>query len=280
VGNSLVATTSLNFEAASTHSITVTTTDQSGASYSKSFLIAVNDVNEAPTAMTLSKSNIDENLAAGTEIAVLSTVDQDLNESFTYTVGGTDAQYFAVTGNRLLSAATFDFEDRQSYNIALKTEDHLGAIYILNVQININDINENPTNINLSNSTIGESAAVGSVVGAFTSTDPDSANTFTYSLGGPDSSAFAIAGSNIVTSQSLDHETKSLYQFDVISTDQGGLQFTKTFSVTVENSNEPPTDLMLSNVHIQENLPFQAASSPTPFPEAIQRSSLSMEILS
>ena len=39
----------------------VTTTDKGGLSYSESFTIKVNDVNEAPTDITLSAFKVDEN---------------------------------------------------------------------------------------------------------------------------------------------------------------------------------------------------------------------------
>lgn len=41
----------LNFEAASSHGITVRVTDSGGLSYDKSFIVGVNDINEAPTAI-------------------------------------------------------------------------------------------------------------------------------------------------------------------------------------------------------------------------------------
>jgi ELWxxDGT repeat protein len=91
------------------------------------------------------------------------------------------------------------------------------------------DINNAPTDIALSVSNFDENIPANSVVGNFTSADPDTANTFTYSLvagsGSTDNSAFTIAGNQLQINASPDFETKSTYNIRVRSTDQGGLSF-------------------------------------------------------
>ncbi len=69
-------------------SVTVTTTDGSGASYSEAFSISVADVNEGPTDIDLSASRVDEN-AAGATIGNLTTADEDSPETHSYTVSDT-----------------------------------------------------------------------------------------------------------------------------------------------------------------------------------------------
>ncbi|MFZ9520009.1 MAG: cadherin domain-containing protein [Silvanigrellaceae bacterium] len=255
-GNTLFASVALNHESAQNHSITVTTTDQGGAKFNKTFVIKVTDINEPPTNLTISKSSVDENMPVGTEVAILGTTDQDANEQFSYTVGGVDAQYFKIEGNLLKTDALFNHENKSIYSLALKTQDKEGLSYIVNVQININDINEQPDDIHLTNSTLFENALPGSPVGAFSTSDPDNANLFTYSLSGADAGAFAIAGPNLITSQLFDFETKTLYFVNVTTTDQSGAQFTKPFTITIADVNEAPTNLALSNNVINENLPL------------------------
>src|SRR5436190_7893785 len=82
-------------------------------------------------------------------------------------------------------------------------------------------------------------------------------NTFTYTFaGGPDDASFTISGNSLQTTASFDFETKSSYSIKVRSTDQGGLFFDKTLTVTVTNVNETPTDVALAPSSLAENLPI------------------------
>jgi hypothetical protein len=55
------------------------------------------------------------------------------------------------------------------------------------------------------------------------------------------------------TNASFDFETKSSYSIRVRSTDQGGLTYEKTFTITVTNVNEGPTDISVSSNSVAEN---------------------------
>ena len=113
--------------------------------------------------------------------------------------------------------------------------------------ITINNVNETPTEIALSASSINENAAANTAVGTLSSTDADAANTFTYTLvagnGDTDNASFNISGSNLRITASPDFETKSSYSVRVRTTDQGGLFFEKEFTITINNVNETPTDI-------------------------------------
>ena len=50
--------------------------------------------------------------------------------------------------------------------------------------ISVSDANEQPTDIALSNSSIAENQPAGTIVGSFSSTDPDAGDTGTYALVG------------------------------------------------------------------------------------------------
>ncbi len=104
--------------------------------------------------------------------------------------------------------------------------------------------NSAPTDIALSSSTIAENAGANATVGTLSTTDPDSGNTFTYTLvtgtGSTDNAAFNISGNTLRATASLDFESKSSYSVRVRTTDQGGLFFEKAFTITVTNVNETP----------------------------------------
>ena len=97
--------------------------------------------------------------------------------------------------------------------------------------------NEAPTDISLSNSSVAENQPVDTAVGDFSTTDPDTGNTFTYTLmagtGDTDNASFNISGDSLRTSEVFDYDTKNSYSIRVRSADQGGLYFEKAFTITV-----------------------------------------------
>jgi Cadherin domain len=102
-----------------------------------------------------------------------------------------------------------------------------------------------PTDITLSPSSVAENQPAGTTVGTFSTTDPDTGDTFTYVLvggaGDTDNTSFAISGGTLQTAASFDFETKSSYSIRVRSTDAGALSVDKVFTISVTNVNEAPT---------------------------------------
>jgi Ca2+-binding RTX toxin-like protein len=102
--------------------------------------------------------------------------------------------------------------------------------------------NAAPTDITLSNNSIDENVIADSTVGTFNSTDPDTGNTFTYSLvsgtGSTDNSAFTIVDNQLRINASPDFETKNNYSVRVRTTDQGGLSHEEVFTVNVNDIDE------------------------------------------
>ncbi|MHC1693993.1 MAG: cadherin repeat domain-containing protein [Eubacteriales bacterium] len=119
--------------------------------------------------------------------------------------------------------------------------------------------NAAPTDISLSSSSINENVISNTTVGTLSSTDPDTSNTFTYSLvdgeGSTDNASFSISGSSLRITNSPNYETKSSYSIRVRTTDQGGLYFEKVFTITINDRNETPTDINLSPSSVDENSP-------------------------
>ncbi|MEB3831673.1 cadherin repeat domain-containing protein, partial [Phormidium sp. CCY1219] len=112
-----------------------------------------------------------------------------------------------------------DFETKSSYNIRVQTQDAGGEIFQKELTINVNDLNESPTDLALSNNAIDENVGANTAVGNFSTTDPDTGDTFTYSLatgtGDTDNAAFTIAGDQLQINSSPDFETKSSYNIRV-----------------------------------------------------------------
>ena len=102
--------------------------------------------------------------------------------------------------------------------------------------------NSAPTDIAISTSSVAENLPSATAVGNFTTSDPDVGDTFTYSLvsgtGSADNSSFTISGNQLRTAASFNYEAKSSYSIRVRSTDAGGLNFEKTFTVNVTDVDE------------------------------------------
>ena len=116
--------------------------------------------------------------------------------------------------------------------------------------------NKAPTNLTLSNTIIAENRPIGAVVGNLTSTDPDTGNTFTYSLvtgtGSTDNALFTITGNQLQSNGIFDYETKNSYSIRVKTTDQGGLTFEKALTININNVNEAPTVTSGASINFDE----------------------------
>ncbi|MBF2063463.1 MAG: DUF11 domain-containing protein [Calothrix sp. C42_A2020_038] len=102
--------------------------------------------------------------------------------------------------------------------------------------------NNPPTDLSLSATSVDENVDANTVIGTFTTTDPDNGNTHTYSLvtgaGDTDNTAFTIDGDTLKINVSPDFETKSSYNIRVRTTDQGGLSYEEALTITVNDIDE------------------------------------------
>ncbi|GGJ45053.1 ExeM/NucH family extracellular endonuclease [Deinococcus roseus] len=264
VGNELRNAAAFDFETKSSYGIRVRATDAGGLFFEKQFTITVNDLveNGAPTDIGLSATSINENVSAGSTVGTLSTTDPNAGDTFTYTLvggaGSTDNASFTITGNTLTINASPDFETKSSYSVRIRSEDQGGLGFEKVFTISINNVNETPTDIGLSATSINENVSAGSTVGTFSSTDVDAGDSFTYTLvsgtGSTDNTSFTITGNALTINASPDFEAKSSYSIRVRSTDAGGLFFEKQFTISINNVNETPTDIGLSASSINENV--------------------------
>ncbi|MEB3248701.1 MAG: DUF4114 domain-containing protein, partial [Merismopediaceae bacterium] len=222
----------------------------------KTLTITVDNVNETPTDLAISATTVNENVAANTVIGTLSSTDSDAGDSFTYSLvagtGDTDNAAFSIVGNQLQINNSPDFETQNNYSIRVKTTDQGGFAFEKVLTIGVNNVNETPTDLALSATTVDENVAANTVIGTLSSTDPDTGDSFIYSLvagtGDTDNAAFSIVGNQLQINNSPDFETQNNYSIRVKTTDQGGLGFEQVLTITVNNVNEAPTDLIFQNV--------------------------------
>lgn len=219
--------------------------------------------NYPPTDISLSNSSINENTATGTTIGTFSSTSLDPGDTHTYSfvtgTGDDNNGSFTITGSSLKNAFVPNYEIKTSYSIRVRSTDSIGQFTEKQFTISINNINETPTALVLSNTSQAENTATGTTIGTFSTSDVDSGDTFTYSLvagtGDTDNASFSISGANLRNAIVFNHEAKSSYSIRVRTTDAGGLFYEDTFTISVTNVNEAPTDISISAASISENVP-------------------------
>jgi murein DD-endopeptidase MepM/ murein hydrolase activator NlpD len=262
-GNRLLTAVPLDFEIKNNYAIRLRTTDSGGATFEKPFTITVTNVNDPPTSLSLSWTSLEENLPVGTIVGTLSTTDQDIGDTHTFTlvsgVGSTDNGFYAISGSSLKTKNSFNFESTPVHSIRVRVTDSGGLWYEQTFTIQIIDVNEAPTNIQLSKNRVSEKKPAGTLVGLISAVDQDAGNTHTYALvdgsGDADNLSFMIADHSLLTAEVFDLAAKGSYTIRLRATDQDGLFYEKAFTITISPFNEQPKDISLSKTSIDENRP-------------------------
>jgi trimeric autotransporter adhesin len=243
----------LDFEAAPSVTVNVTAIDQGGLSYTEAFTVSVNNVNENPIDIFLSGSSAAENSASAT-FGFLSAVDPDTGNSHTFSISDGRFQleiFGAETLLRLKNGLSIDFDTTPSITLNVTATDQAGLSYTKALTVNFTNVNELPTDLYLSNASVSENAA-GAVVGNLSVTDPDLGNTHTFTV---DDQRFEVAAGQLKlkAGQSLDFETAPSVVVNVTVRDQDNYPYTESFTINVNDIDENPSDISLSNAHVNEN---------------------------
>lgn len=260
LNNQLIAGQVFDFETQDTFRIRLRVTDGAANVYEQAMLIRIIDVNEAPSDLSISSDSIAENLAINSIVGTLSTTDQDGNQTFSYSfdpVAGNDNAFFNIVGNSLRSKAIFDFETLPTYVICIQARDQGGLTFTKQFIIRITDANDNPSDVLLSNNSVDENQAIGAFIGKFTAADVDQGSTFSYSLvngvGDADNARFQILNDTLFSNQVFSFNAKNSHSIRVQVSDNAGGTFSKPFTIAINDVNNAPTDLFLSNPIILEN---------------------------
>ncbi|EMI17267.1 Cadherin [Rhodopirellula maiorica SM1] len=239
-------------------------TDAGGLTVEETFTITVTEVtaNVAPTAIDLSETSIAEDAAVGATVGTLSSTDANAGDTHTYTLvsgsGDTDNASFAINGDSLVTATTLDFETQSSYSVRVQSTDAGGLTVEETFTIDVANINEAPTAIAVSRTTIASNEAADTEIGLLSSEDPDAGDTFTYTIvpeEGATSEPFKIAEGKLVSNEVFDEAIQDLYAVRVRSEDAGGLSFEQVLEITISEPNVAPTAVALDNSTIPADAP-------------------------
>ena len=106
------------------------------------------ETNHAPTGISLSNASVADGAPAGTLVGTLSATDPDSNESFTYSLvsgeGDTGNAWFTISGNQLLTARVFDYEEYPAHYCRIQVKDHANATHEEAFTIQINNLPDTP----------------------------------------------------------------------------------------------------------------------------------------
>ncbi|MCG8653330.1 MAG: cadherin repeat domain-containing protein, partial [Pirellulales bacterium] len=266
-GDQLTTTFDADQATKSSYTIRVRAEDGGGLTTERSLTITVTEANAAPTAILLSESSIEENAAVGSAIGMFTSTDSNTNDTHTYELvngdGDADNALFTIDGDSLRTAQTLDFETQSEFTVRVRSTDTFGLSVEQSFTITAINVNDAPASVSLDDNEVAENAAIGTSVGTLSTTDDDSADTFTYSLvtgeGDDDNAMFSISGDELLTAASLDFETQSSFSVRVRSTDSGGLFVERTLNIVATDVNEGATTLTLSSDHVADGQPSGTA---------------------
>ncbi|XP_035677121.1 protocadherin Fat 4-like [Branchiostoma floridae] len=254
----LVVSKGLDFETAGgTYNISIQAVDggnpaRSADSY---VLVTIGNVNDNPPSCTQTTYVVqvpeDEtpNLIPG-------FVDMDCSDSdgdiLTDTIiSGDPAGKFIIRPNgaffTIFPGSALDYDDPnstpRSYDLIVQLSDGTTAIEVP-VVIGVTPVNEGAPTITDDTVTVSENTPIGDVIYDVDDSDPDADDQahgiVTYAITGPATHPFRIDSSTgeISVASTLDYETSTSYDLEVVATDGGGLASTATVTINFDGVNE------------------------------------------
>ncbi len=197
-----------------------------GATSEFSAAFTVVPINYAPTDITLTPSDVDENVPVGTTVGTLTTTDANAGDTHTYALvagaGDTHNGLFTIVGDEVRTNAALDFESLSSpLSIRVETTDSgtPNLSYQEALSIVLNDLNEAPVLAAIGNQTVDELVELTFTASA---TDEDlPGDTLTFSLSGAPAGASIDPVTGVFTWTPTEAQGPGVYTFDVVVTDDG-----------------------------------------------------------
>lgn len=217
--------------------------DSTGAD-TASMSITVARVNDDPSAVSLSATNIHESEHAGTVIGTLSTTDVDLpGDTFTYSILSDPDNKFTIVGNELRLNNVLDYEIDTQHSVTIQTNDGNGGTTNQIFTINILD-NTAPTDIAIDEDTIVENSAIGTVIGTLSATDTDPNESMNYTLMTNPGGMFTIVGNQLMVDGTIDYEGFAFADVQIQALDIDGNTFDQTIRIMIDNLDEFTGDIV------------------------------------
>ncbi len=262
----------LDREVAANYNITVRATSSDTSSTTQIFTINLGDVDEfnvgAVTDSNATANTIAENSANGTIVNItgLASDGDATTNTISYSLFDNDGGRFTIdanTGIVTVNGAINRETDGASRNITIRATSADTSYTDQVFTIAIIDANEfavsAPTDVNAATNAVDENVAIGTVVGiTAAASDADATtNTVTYSLFNSDGGNFAIDANTgvVTTAAALNRETLGASRnITVRATSADGSTADTVFTISINDVNETPTDLMPNSFNVVENI--------------------------
>ena len=220
----------LDHEAEPSVTLTLTVTDEGGATTTETVTLTVTDVNEAPTGLTLTATTVAENDGG----AVIGTVSATDPEGGALTYGVDDPRFEIVDGTlRLRDGVALDHEAEPSVTLTLTVTDEGGATTTETVTLTVTDVVIDPPVVDVMGGFVVSELAdpLGSgLLGVDWLADPvTTSNSSTVDLGDGSEGAQSVGLVTLVTGEFEVPESEGgtgepeIYTFKLSSTDVAAL---------------------------------------------------------
>ena len=257
----------LDYETATSHTLTVQATDSGGRTDTAEVIITVANANdESPMfGAAIYNAIIAENAVRGTVLVQIDAADADANDTLNYAItSGNDDGLFSINADsrQITLIGALDYETATSYTLGVQVTDGAGNTDTAEVIVTVADVHENAPifGMDIYETEIAESAARGTVLVQIAASDADIGDTLNYAItSGNDDGLFSINtdSGQITLIGALDYETATSHTLGVQVTDSVGRTDTAEVVVTVNNVNEyaPIFDAPVYNWVISEDVP-------------------------
>ena len=257
------AATIFDFESSDRVEIRVRVVDKVNLFFERSIIIPVQNKNDPHTNLQISSNSIQETRAAGTIIGTLS-VDDPETTPITYQITESSlARAFSIEGDQLRSNRVFDYEHQNLLRLTIEASDADGNTISKTFEINIIDIDDPPIAIELSADKFPENMPEGTLVGSFSLLDEDGGNDeseviYTLLEGDDytDNTFFRISNRReLIATTPLNFEEQAYRTVHVSATNANSLNINTPIILAIQNANDSPTEITLSEESVAENNP-------------------------
>ena len=222
---------------ATTHSIRIQVTDNDGATHSQTFTVSIEG--SAPTAISLTSSEIRILTPENTTVGTLSATDADQPSGHSFTLVSGDsypdnAKYKIVSTNTLQLAAAAP-TGATTHSIRIQVTDNDGATHSQAFTVSIEG--STPTAIHLTSNTLPTLSPINTTVGTLSATDADqpSGHSFTLVSGDsyPDNAKYKIVSPNTLQLAAAAPTGATMHSIRIQVTDNDGATHSQTFTVSI-----------------------------------------------
>ncbi len=239
VGGELRTARALDHETTPTRSVRLQVSDGE-LSTQRVFTITVADRNDAPTAITLSHTQVLASMPAGTAVGTLGVTDADAGgtRAYVFADGGNPGGHFSIDGDvlrtdsRLLSQV-----GRHTVEVEV-TDTWAGSSQTFSGEVEVEVLADTTLTLTPTTLAIDENRTIGSTVADLSASGGRAPYAFTLVEG----AQFALSSAGRLTAtQVFDHEARDSYAVTVQVDDADDRRWVFTRTVTVADVNEAPS---------------------------------------